>query len=455
MPVHKRRDRPTAIGVFGGSFDPPHLGHVLLVTLLRAQGVLDRVVVAPVFDHPLGKGTQTPFAKRLAWTRAAMRMHEDFVEVTDLERSLAEADPDVPSYSLRLLQAVRDANPGAQVRLVIGSDIVRRGETRKWHRWETIESSFAPLVVARAGFADAADCALPEVSSSDVRDAVDRGDWDAVRRRVPAAVADLLQSPARGEVWLVGHGHVARHAEPWLVERGYGITRVVGRDVVAGAPWPRTPPAAVWILTSDGAISEVATALAAAEVLPAETPVFHGAGARSSSALLGALRPRHPVGSLHPICALRRERAWPSLLSRATFGLEGDAQAQAFLEELVAPQPFLRLGHLSDRQRLAYHAACALAANHLSVLEARAADVLRAQGHDPMVIDEAIRTLMRSALANLHALGIPEGITGPMSRGDIKAVEAHLEALDGPTGGLYRRLSEDLGALIRGAMTIE
>lgn len=445
------RDRPTTVGVFGGSFDPPHLGHALLVALLRARGELDRVVVAPVYDHPLAKGTKTPFAKRLAWTRAAMRMHGDFVEVTDVERTLAEGDPSRPSYSLRLLEAVAEQHPGAQVRLVIGSDIVRRGETKRWHKWDDIETRFPPLVVPRAGYADAIDCALPEVSSSDVREAAARGDWDAVRRRVPGAVADLMQVPDRGDLWVIGRGHVARHAEPWLVERGYAVTRLSGHDVAAGTVvWPESVPAAVWILTSDGAIADVGRALADAEIVPSGVPVFHGAGARSGATLLGSLRPRHPVGSLHPICALRRERPWPSLLSEATFGLEGDPEAERFLEHLVAPQPFLRLAQLDGRGRLAYHAACALAANHLSVLEARATDVLRAQGHDAHEADDAIRTLMRSALDNLHDLGIPAGITGPMSRGDIGAVQAHLAALDEPTRSLYERLSEDLGALIQG-----
>lgn len=450
-----RRDRPSApptVGVFGGSFDPPHMGHALLVALLRAQGELDQLIVAPVYDHPLAKGTKTPFAKRLAWTRAAMQMHGGFVEVTDLERTLAHADPQRPSYSLRLLDAVAAQHPGAPVRLVIGSDIVRRGETQRWHRWDEIESRYSPLVVPRTGYAESADCVLPEVSSSDVRAAVARGDWDAVQRRVPRAVADLLRTPDRGDLWVIGRGHVARHAEPWLVERGYRVQRVSGRAVTGGGvTWPAGTPKAVWILTSDNAIAPVAEALAAANVLPAGVPVFHGAGARSAAALLGALQPRHPVGSLHPICALRRERSWPSLLGEATFGLEGDADAESFLEDLVAPQSFLRLGHLDARARLAYHAACALAANHLSVLEAQATGVLRGQGHDPAAAEAAVRTLMSSALSNLHALGIPKGITGPMSRGDVGAVQAHLAALDDPTRSLYARLSEDLGALIRAA----
>ncbi len=445
------RDHPV-VGVFGGSFDPPHLGHVMLVSLLQAQGQLDRVVVAPVFDHPLAKGTKTPFAKRLAWTRAAMRHHGSFAEVTDLERELAGADPEVPSFSLRLLEAVAARNPGAQVRLVIGSDIVRRGETRRWHRWDEIEARFSPLIVPRSGYADAIDCALPEVSSSDVRTAAVRGDWDAVARRVPASVARLLQVPERGCIWVVGHGHVARHAEPWLVERGYTVAPIRGRSVTEGSVrWPGEPPVAVWILTSDAAIAPVAEALATSGVLPGGTPVFHGAGARSAHALLQPLTAGGPVGSLHPICALRRERTWPSLLGEATFGLEGDPEAVAFLKALVAPQPFLSLQGLDARQRLAYHAACALAANHLSVLEARATEVLRGQGHDGPTAEHAVRTLMRSALENLHALGIPDGITGPMSRGDIAAVAAHLEALDDPTRALYQRLCEDLGTLIAAA----
>ncbi len=452
------RDRPSTpptVGVFGGSFDPPHLGHTLLVALLHAQGGLDRLIVAPVYDHPLGKGTQTPFAKRLAWTRAAMQMHGDFVEVTDLERELAEIDPSQPSYTLRLLDAVAKQNPGAVVRLVIGSDIVRRAETQRWHRWDEIESRYAPLVVPRAGYAESADCVLPEVSSSEVRAAVNRGDWDAVQHRVPGAVAELLRTPDRGELWVIGHGHVARHAEPWLVERGYRVVRVSGREVSGGSvTWPSGTPAAVWILTSDHAIAPVARALAASQVLPAGVPVFHGAGALSAASLLGALRPRHPVGSLHPICALRRERSWPSLLGEATFGLEGDPDAEVFLERLVAPQPFLRLGALEDRARLAYHAACALAANHLSVLEARATEILAEQGHPPEVAQGAIRTLMTSALSNLHALGIPGGITGPMSRGDTGAVRAHLDALDEPTRALYARLSDELGALIRASVRL-
>lgn len=453
-----RRDRPSApstpsiVGVFGGSFDPPHLGHALLVALLRAQGELEKLIVAPVYDHPLAKGTKTPFAKRLAWTRAAMQMHGDFVEVTDLERALAEAEPEQPSYSLRLLDAVAEQHRGATVRLVIGSDIVRRGETQRWHRWDEIDSRYSPLVVPRAGFAEAADCVLPEVSSSEVRAAVTRGDWDAVQRRVPRAVAELLRTPDRGEIWVIGRGHVARHAEPWLLERGYRVVTVSGRAVTGGSvTWPPGTPKAVWILTSDDAIASVAQALAAAEVLPAGVPVFHGAGARSAGALLGALQPRHPVGSLHPICALRRERSWPSLLGEATFGLEGDPEAEEFLQRLVSPQPFLRLGALDARARLAYHAACALAANHLSVLEARATAVLRDQGHAASAAEAAIRTLMTSALSNLHALGIPDGITGPMSRGDVEAVQAHLAALDEPTRSLYARLSDELGALIQGA----
>src|SRR5690606_33178666 len=98
--------------------------------------------------------------------------------------------------------------------------------------------------------------------------------------------------------------------------------------------------------------------------------------------------------------------------------------------------------------RRAYHGACALAANHLAVLEHTAAAVLRAQGHPRERVDAALGVLLRSALDNLLALGIPAGITGPVVRGDTATVRGHIDALDDDAGALYRVLCEHLERLV-------
>jgi predicted short-subunit dehydrogenase-like oxidoreductase (DUF2520 family) len=178
-------------------------------------------------------------------------------------------------------------------------------------------------------------------------------------------------------------------------------------------------------------------------------PVLHGAGARQAEDVLAPLRRQgHPVGTLHPICSLRSERPWPSPLGRAAFGVEGDPAARALALSWVGDQPWLDLQGLSGSGRTAYHAACALAANHLAVPYAAARDVLTAQGHPEAAVERALGELMRSALDNLAALGLPAGITGPVVRGDGATVAAHLDALPPDAGALYGVLSERLAALV-------
>src|SRR5690606_34598038 len=110
------RRRPV-IAVLGGSFNPPHLGHVLIPTYVLARGLADRVVVAPCWSHPFAK-SMAAFVDRLTWTRVAMAVHGDAAEVTAIEAELAARRGDGPSYTIELLEAIAADNPGSDVRLV-------------------------------------------------------------------------------------------------------------------------------------------------------------------------------------------------------------------------------------------------------------------------------------------------------------------------------------------------
>jgi len=468
-PVTAERDGRPVLGVFGGSFDPPHLGHALVPAYLRARGLADAVLVAPVADHPFGKQMR-PFVERLRLTRLAMTasgLPPHVVEVTDLEDRLAR-ERGGPSRTLRLLEAVQASRPQMRVRLIVGSDIVADGQTARWHRWDEIERQFPPIVVPRTGVAGPGSiCALPAISSSEVREWIaawhehgrpeDRARLEAA---LPAGVAaHLLTRPQPGAdrvVWVVGRGHVASHAAPWLRQRGWTVIEVGARALVADALDQATreaievPPAAIWVLASDPAIATVAEHLAT-RGLPTDVAILHGAGAlRADDAkALGALADAgHPVGTLHPICSLRKERPSPSALPRAGFGLEGSGAARDVAMAWVGAQPVLDLDGFDAGMRRAYHAACALAANHLAVLQEEAAAVLVGQGHEAATVRAVLVVLLDSALANLVALGVPAGITGPVSRGDVAAVQGHLAALPEHTAVLYRMLSERLAEIV-------
>lgn len=457
-------DRPV-LAVLGGSFNPPHLGHALLPGYLLAAGLADRVLVAPCADHPLGKSL-TPFVRRMSWARLAFAeyLHGDSrVELSEIEAELAGARDGRPSYTLELLEAVAERYPDMRVRLAMGSDIVRSGETERWHRWDTITEKFPPIVIPRAGWSAPGEAALPEVSSTVVRSQIERireggegaqAGRELLAKMVPAAVADALLRWIDGDeprIWVFGHGHVAHHAVPWLRDCGFMVEQRGARAAVEGSedlPSVDPPPIGVWLLARDGALHDLAEGLAGR--LPAGVPVLHAAGARRAREVLAPLaNAGHPVGTLHPICSLRRERS-VSRLARSGWGVGGDPGAWALGQRLVgARERTLDLRPLDARGRLAYHGACALVANHQAVLQDRAAAALREEGLDADGSDRALGELALSSLENLLALGVPKGITGPLSRGDRATVDAHLEALADPDArSLYAELADRLAALL-------
>lgn len=457
-------DPRPVLAVLGGSFNPPHIGHTMLPAYLLGIAGVERVLVAPTFDHALGK-TLVSFDRRLAWTRAAMAMYGDRVWVSDVEAKLSRASGGAPSYALKLLEAVAEAHPEHRVRLVVGSDIVATGETRRWHRWDRIEAEFTPIVVPRVGYidgegdGDAARGVLPEVSSSEVRALLERREHDpraaaTLRGLLPRAVLEDLERGSRGTVAVVGHGNAAHHARRWLATRGWEVLEVSGRRLVeapaealAAGQWASL--SGMWLLVGDVHLAAVAGALRG--VLAREAPpVLHASGsirAHGARGLRVLADDGVAVGSLHPVCALRRERD-TSLLDRACFGVEGDARARSLALDWIGAQPWLDLQGLDDDQRLAYHGACALAANHLAVVRQAAVGELVRLELDAEVVGEAMDTLMQSALDNLQGLGVPAGVTGPAARGDMETVRRHVDALGAEAGALYRLLSEQLVRLL-------
>jgi nicotinate-nucleotide adenylyltransferase len=150
------------VALFGGSFNPPHVGHVLAVTYVLSTQPIDHVVVVPVFEHALGKRL-APFEQRIEMARLA------FGWLGHVEVSPIEAELGAPSRTLRTIEALERLHPDWRLRLVVGSDIL--GELAQWHAYAEIERRAPPLVVTRAGAT--ADTPLPpmlpEVSSTRIR----------------------------------------------------------------------------------------------------------------------------------------------------------------------------------------------------------------------------------------------------------------------------------------------
>jgi nicotinate-nucleotide adenylyltransferase len=179
------------VGVFGGSFNPPHVAHVLACALVRSVEEVDRVLVVPTYEHPFAKPL-APFDDRVRMCELAMACMPD-VEVSRVEQDLGGE-----SRTLRTLEHLARAHTGWRLRLIIGADIL--AEAPRWAGFEVIAKLAPPIVLGRAG-TDAGAAAgvpalLPEVSSTQVRAAIARGAWTDVAKLVPRSVLAYVR--ARG-----------------------------------------------------------------------------------------------------------------------------------------------------------------------------------------------------------------------------------------------------------------
>jgi nicotinate-nucleotide adenylyltransferase len=131
------------VAFFGGSFDPPHLGHLAVARAARAALGLDAVLFAPVGAQPLKPhGSTAGFEDRLAMTRMAVAGEPGFAV------SLADAPQPsgAPNYTLETLLALRaELPPGSALFCLMGADSFFA--LRLWHRAAEIPFA-APLIVA-------------------------------------------------------------------------------------------------------------------------------------------------------------------------------------------------------------------------------------------------------------------------------------------------------------------
>jgi nicotinate-nucleotide adenylyltransferase len=188
------------IGVFGGTFDPVHLGHLILAERCRDAARLDQVRFVPTARPPHKPDRAlTPFGQRVEMLALAIAGQPAF-RIDDLEK-----DRPGPSFTADTLEALNAANPGIDWRLLIGSDTLH--DLPQWHEPRRIVERAGLLIVRRPGHeatavdalrvalglpADAAlraeivDAPLVDISSRELRRIASQG--RSIRYQVPRAV---------------------------------------------------------------------------------------------------------------------------------------------------------------------------------------------------------------------------------------------------------------------------
>lgn len=180
-------------GVFGGSFDPVHQGHLTVAAAAADRLPLDRVHFVPAGQQPFKQGRhRASAADRVAMLELATAHDERFV----VDRR--EVDRDGPSYTVDTLRALQAEFPRDPLVFLLGADAAR--DLFGWHEAEEIPRLATVVVLTRPG-ADSPDLSLAhrvldvpavEVSATQVRERVARG--ESITRLVPPAVAQYIEN---------------------------------------------------------------------------------------------------------------------------------------------------------------------------------------------------------------------------------------------------------------------
>jgi len=196
------------LGLFGGSFDPVHYGHLLLAECCREQGGLEQVWFLPAAapPHKLDR-TLTPAEARIEMLELAVTSHQAFAV------NRYEVDRGGVSYTVDTVRHFRGQDPEGELFLLMGSDMLY--DLPQWRQADQICRLAIPMVVSRPGagppdFACLAGLASPERVKLFVEHQVEMPQIDLssreIRRRVGAGLSIRYQTPRAVEMYIESHG---------------------------------------------------------------------------------------------------------------------------------------------------------------------------------------------------------------------------------------------------------
>jgi nicotinate-nucleotide adenylyltransferase len=176
-----------AVAILGGSFNPPHVAHLMAAYWALATQGVQEVWLLPSYRHPFGKDL-AGFEDRVRMCELAVRELRG-AAVCAAERELAD-DPLV-GKTARTLEHLTAKHPTHDFALVVGADVLQ--ETPKWYRWDRVKELARVIVVGREGFPPVPRAPdLPAISSTEIRACIARGEdvSGIVPRRVLAYVEE-------------------------------------------------------------------------------------------------------------------------------------------------------------------------------------------------------------------------------------------------------------------------
>jgi predicted short-subunit dehydrogenase-like oxidoreductase (DUF2520 family) len=243
------------------------------------------------------------------------------------------------------------------------------------------------------------------------------------------------------DIAIIGCGKVGTSLAYFLSKTGYRISglfsktrasaentmRLVNGPEPGDTSWAAARSAdLVLITTPDDVIAGAGRLIAENDGYREGTAVLHCSGALPSTILAPAKAAGAFIGSMHPLQAFAAARTDINPFEGINMAVEGDDPAVTLATRL-AEDLGAQAHTIKTAGKTLYHAAAVAASNYLITVLDLALRMLKAAGIEPADGFAILKPLIDGTLNNVEKIGIPQALTGPIARGDVDTVAAHIE----------------------------
>jgi predicted short-subunit dehydrogenase-like oxidoreductase (DUF2520 family) len=243
---------------------------------------------------------------------------------------------------------------------------------------------------------------------------------------------------------IVGCGKVGTAFAKYLTEQGYPaaglacltlasaqkLSELIGADQVSTTPWEITREADVVLITTpDDRIEPVCNTIAKNRGFKKDAVVLHCSGALPSTILSSAKTCGAAIGSLHPLQSFASTTFDRNPFIGIITDIEGDAPAVELARNIATDLGANSLLIKTDAKTL-FHASAVVASNYLVAVLDLAFAFMGEAGVSRKEAWGVLKPLVDGTLSNVGKVGIPEALTGPISRGDVETVACHLQTIE-------------------------
>ena len=175
----------TKLAFFGGGFNPPHIAHVMSVVYAQTMGGFDQIRIIPCWHHAFAKDSGL-----ISFDQRAKMCHLAFEDTPNVLVDCIEQAIQT-RYTIDLMEHLRKVyhENHYDLSLIIGSDNLQ--VMHSWHRWQDLGGLVNFFVLPRPGSSEL-PFVMPDVSSTEVREAIKNGNLDTARSMVPPKVMDYI-----------------------------------------------------------------------------------------------------------------------------------------------------------------------------------------------------------------------------------------------------------------------